>query len=235
MNTFEMKLWGWSGECHIHSIPSEMYEYLRTIEANDYKGGEISKLLYSLDSINDIPWDDDNPPVDEVDPKIREWLTPDGKDFYWHEGDIFCGIRPTPSVFSIEVNDKELDLSKFGLDVPFPYKSECEMENEHDNLGATERTYYVPTIGFCSYEKGYQGSYTIETSDKEFDIDKVEVDIVHTSFSSFIEGYYYDGKLMEQTGDPEGDPKSFEVNFGLLPQEQINDYYDNDVSGRFVA
>lgn len=218
MNTFEMKLWGWSGECHIHSIPQDLYDHLVVCRYDpNFYGYSDREALYNLS---------ENCPYEN---KLWDKLGKKSDNFYWHEGDIFCGIRPTTSIFSIEVNDKELDLSKFGFEIPFPYKSECDMENEHDNLSATERTYYVPTIGFCSYEKGYQGTYTIETSDKEFDIDKVEVDIVHTSFSSFIEGYYYDGKLMEQTGDPEGDPKSFEVNFGYLPQEHINTYYGKDM------
>lgn len=221
MNTFEMKLWGTSGECHIHSIPQDLYDHLTLCKYYpDGYGYDHREALYNLSY---------NCPYENT---LWDKLGKNSDNFYWHEGDIFCGIRPTPSVSSIEVNDKELDLSKFGLDVPFPYKSECDMENEHDNLSATERTYYLPTIGFCSYEKGYQGSYTIETSDKEFDIDKVEVDIVHTSFGSFIEGYYYDGKLMEQTGDPECYPKSFEVNFGYLPQEHINTYFGKDMFTR---
>ena len=161
MNTFEMKTWGWSGECHIHSIPQDLYDHLAVCKYDpDWYGYDDREALYNLSDNNS----------DEH--RLWELLGKNSDNFYWHEGDIFCGIRPTLSVFSIEVNDKELDLSKFGLDIPFPYKSECDMENEHD----VSKEDYVPTIGFCSFEKGYQGSYTIETSDKEFDIDKVEVD-----------------------------------------------------------
>ena len=57
--------------------------------------------------------------------------------------------------------------------------------------------------------------------DRDFDINKVSVDIIHTSHSSFIEDYYYDGKLMEQTGDMEGETKNMEVNWGCLPKHMI--------------
>ena len=105
----------------------------------------------------------------------------------------------------------------------FPERTEVELENgyKESELGLLQ---CIPTIGFCSFEKGMQGSYTIETTDKEFDISKVEVDVLHTSFGSFIEGYYYDGKEMEQKEYPEGDPKNTEVNFGYLPSFQLKNY-----------
>ena len=207
-----MTLFGWSGELSLHRINHDMYEDLMNADEDDAR-----EKLYDL-----MDW--------SVPIKSDIGNHNEGDYFYWHDGDIECGIRPTNHVYSVEVNGKDIDITTSPLDL-FPERTEVELENgyKESELGLLQ---CIPTIGFCSFEKGMQGSYTIETTDKEFDISKVEVDVLHTSFGSFIEGYYYDGKLMEQTGDPECYPKSFEVNFGYLPQEHINTYFGKDMFTR---
>lgn len=201
MNTFEMTLFGWSGELSLHRINHDMYEDLMNADEDDAR-----EKLYDLMDCN-VPIKSDIGNHNE------------GDYFYWHDGDIECGIRPTNHVYSVEVNGKDIDITTSPLDL-FPERTEVELQNGYEEfeLGLVHKR---PTIGFCSFEKGMQGSYTIETTDKEFDISKVEVDVLHTSFGSFIEGYYYDGKEMEQKEYPEGDPKNTEVNFGYLPIVQL--------------
>lgn len=218
MNTFEMTTYGWSGECHIRHIPKEMFKFLERVED---QGQSVEDLLHELaETTGDVS--------DELDPRIKDWLQPPcfNNPWYWHEGDVLCGIRPINDVLRVEVNEKEIDLSDLPPFSPFPEREIKTLQNGYkaDDMGETELTYYLPTIGFCAYEKGCQGTYTIETTDKEFDITKVSVDVLETSHSTFIERFYYDGELMESTGDPEGQGKSFEVNWGLLPISQSEEY-----------
>ena len=186
-----------------------------------------NSVRHMLSSLGDFPSDLSDYPYDFIKHSLLE-----GSDYFnWYDGDIICGIRPYASSTGVEVNGVDIRYNSSPYSIKFSVRSEKTMENEynHNNLSETERTYFVPTIGFCSTEKGFQGGYTIQTNDKVFDPHKVEIDIVHTSFSTYVDSYYYDGERMEQTIDPEGYPKAFEVNFGYLPQAHINTYYGKDM------
>jgi hypothetical protein len=204
MNTFEMTLYGWSGELSIHTIPEDMYSDLM----NTYGGTDAqSKKLYDL-----CDWD--------AKSKWDIGMHEVGDDFYWHDGDLYHNTSPTNHVHCVQVNGKDIDITNMSIDL-FPERNERMFQNGYIIDAEGLESFYIPTIGFCAYEKGCQGSYTIETTDRDFDINKVSVDIIHTSHSSFIEDYYYDGKLMEQTGDMEGETKNMEVNWGCLPKHMI--------------
>lgn len=217
MNTFKMNVYGWSGECSIHTIPWDMYFYLHKMEE---RGEDVSSQLTDLVT-EDLSYF----------PQIREWLNPphkrqsnvfildDRPDWYWHEGDILCGIRPT-SISSVEVNGEEYDPTGI-YHFPFPKREIVDFEQNPNLIGDNLEQCWIPTIGFCAYEKGYAGGYTIETTDKVFDINKVTVDVIESSYSTFIDGFYYDGVLMDTVDDPEGNGKHIEVSYGCIRKASV--------------